>query len=84
MLQPEQQEPQVGPFQFYIEAFYELSSCRVSSMALGPIPFTAIVEYARLFDLSEFEDFHYYIRAMDNALLKLEAERNRQTGTNKK
>lgn len=65
----------VGPFVFYIEAFKELCSCRTSAMSLGPIPFTAIVEYSKLYDVGDFEEFHYFIRVMDNTILKLESER---------
>ena len=62
----------------YIDAFKELSSCRSGAgMGLGPIPFTAIVEYSRLFEIGEdFEDFHYIIRRMDNELLRLESQKS--------
>jgi hypothetical protein len=68
----------------YLDAFSELSSCRQSAMSLGPIPFTAIVEYSRLFDVGDFEDFHYVIRLMDNKLLSLEAEKSKNSRAEKK
>jgi hypothetical protein len=74
MLKEEDKEPDIGPFRLYLDAFQELSTCRVNSMVLGPIPFTAIIEYSRLFDVGDFNEFHYCIRAMDNELLRLEAE----------
>ena len=40
-------EPEVEPGEeFFIGAFFELSSCRQIGMGLGPIPWSAIVEYA--------------------------------------
>lgn len=68
-LKPEDREPDIGPFDFYFEAFKELSSCRVSGMALGPIPFTAIVEYSKLYAIEDIDEFRYVIRRMDDFLL---------------
>ena len=81
MLEPEDHEPDVGPFQFYMDAFYELSSCRINSMSVGPIPFTAIVEYSRLYGVEDVEDFHYIIRQMDNVFLKLESSKSKKAET---
>lgn len=69
---------------FYMEAFIELSSCRVSGLVLGPIPFTAIVEYSKLFYVGDFEDFHYYIRRMDNEFLRLQAEKSKSASSKSK
>lgn len=45
---------------------------------MGPIPFTAIVEYFRVFNVQDdFDDFHYLIRRMDNALLKAESDKEK-------
>ena len=52
-------------------------------MSLGPIPFTAIAEYSRLYDVEDFEEFHYLMRAMDVTVLKLESERNQQAENKK-
>lgn len=65
-------EPDIGPFEFYLDAFRELSTCRMSGMALGPIPFTAIVEYSRLYEIGVFEDFNYILRRMDLAFMDAE------------
>ena len=48
-------------------------------MSLSPIPFSAIVEYAKINDLDEedFYDLLYIIRLMDNKLLALE---NKESG----
>lgn len=75
LLTEEDTEPDIGPFSFYMDAFRELSTCRVNAMSLGPIPFTAIAEYSKLFEVEDFEEFHYYIRVMDNTLLRMEHER---------
>ncbi len=75
--------PDIGPFEFYIDAFRELSTTRPSSFGVGPIPFTAIVEYARIYEVEDFDDFIYFIRLMDNEILRLENERNKkQANTN--
>lgn len=64
--------PNVDHFQFYIEAFYELSSCRQIGMSFGPIPFTAIAEYAKMYEVSDFDEFLYIIRLLDNKYLEKE------------
>lgn len=87
ILKEEDMEPDVGPFSLYLDAFRELSSCRINGMAVGQIPFTAIVEYARLFDIDDFPDFHYLIRLMDDCFLDLELKKSKaaqSTGVRKK
>ena len=41
---------------------------------MGPIPFTAIVDYTRLFEIPEFEEFCYVIRRLDQTYLDLNSE----------
>jgi hypothetical protein len=72
----------MGPFEFFFDAFRELSSCRPQGLGLSPIPFTAIVEYSRLFDVGDFEDFLWIIRKMDDCYLNLEAKKSKPKGTN--
>ena len=74
-LKPEDLEPDVSGFSFYLDAFQELSTSRAVSMAIGAIPFTAIVEYSRIYELSDYEDFAYIIRHLDNTFLELNAEK---------
>lgn len=52
-------------------------------MSLGPIPFTAIVEYATIFDVGDFEDFLYLMRLMDETLMSLDNARadRKQSGS---
>jgi hypothetical protein len=79
MLRPEDKEPNLGPFDFYIESFFELSTCRQIGMALGPIPFTTILEYCKIFEVEEFTDFLYFMRRLDNIFLS----RKKDNGDNK-
>lgn len=45
-------------------------------MGVGPIPFTSIVEYSKLYEVDDFEEFLYVIRAMDNTYLSLESSKS--------
>lgn len=79
---PEDQEPNLGPLDFYVDAFRELSSCRPGGMGLLPIPFTAIVEYSRIYALGDEEEFAWVIRQMDNTFMRLyAADQKRGTRT---
>lgn len=54
-------------------AFWQLSTCRAIGQALGPIPWTATDQYARMhqFDSNqvEYDMFVYFIGQMDNTFL---------------
>jgi hypothetical protein len=78
----EDQEPRIDGLQFYTSAFRELSSCRPVGMSAGPIPFTAIVEYFKVYPEGEFEEFHFLMRQMDDAYLKfhLDKENSKSKG----
>ena len=78
MLSESDLKPDIGPFSFYLDAFKELGTCRTSAMSVGPIPFTAITEYSRLYDVGDFDEFLFVIRKMDDTLLELEGKRNGQ------
>jgi hypothetical protein len=77
-IRPEDEEPEIEPFQFYVEAYYELSTCR-SGLSISAIPFSAINDYAIIYNVEDFEEFRYYIRAIDAAILKFERAKD---GTN--
>jgi hypothetical protein len=65
-------ELQLG-LELYYGAFLELSSCRsVGFGAEGPIPWTAVNQWARAHQLSEEqeEDLLYHIERMDEVYLK--------------
>lgn len=71
LLREEDREPVIGPFMWYLEAFSELDTCRNQ----GAIPFLAIVEYTRLYEIEDADDFIYVIRKIDAAHLEMEANR---------
>lgn len=56
---------------FYLSAFYTLSSCRSVGMGLGPIPWTAVMNYGTLYCSTEesFEDLQYHVRHLDEIYL---------------
>ncbi len=70
---PDELEPDITGFQFYFDAFNELSTSRQIGLSLGPISFTAIAEYFRIYELSDFDEFSYLIRRMDGVFLELES-----------
>lgn len=74
------------PFQFYVEAFRELSTCRQSGFGSSPIPFTAIVEYSKIYEVDDFHEFLDIIRKMDAEYLKLDAQsqKKQSNGSNAK
>lgn len=39
-----------------------------------PIPFTAIAEYFRLYELQDYDEFASIIRRLDRTLIELESE----------
>jgi hypothetical protein len=43
-------------------------------MDLQPIPFTAIVEYSRIYEVGDLQEFLEIIRLMDDTFLVLHAE----------
>lgn len=67
--------PEIDEFYFYIHAFHELETCR-NGISLSPIPFTAISEFAKIYEVEDFDDFLYFIRVMDNKFLSLKEEKN--------
>lgn len=60
----------------YYNAFNDLSSCRVSGMALGPIPWTAILAYCDEYNLhgEQREDMFFHIGELD-AVFRAESEK---------
>lgn len=76
----EDQEPNIDGLDFYLDAFSELSSCRPGGLDVQAIPFTAIVEYSTIYDIDDFDEFAYLMRAMDNLYLKLSREENAKRG----
>ena len=62
-------EPEIRPFEFYLDCFSELHTCR-NRMTLSPIPFTSIAEFAKLKNIEDFDEFLYLMRVLDNVYLE--------------
>lgn len=61
--------------EFYYDAFRELGTARQFGMGIGPIPFTAIADYFRVYSIDgDFDEFSHIIRCMDNVYLQLNAD----------
>lgn len=73
-IKPEDAEPYLGPLDFYADAFVELGTCRPAGMGMAPIPFTAIVEYSRIYEIEDAEEFAYLMRLMDRTFMRLNRE----------
>ena len=74
---PEDIEPNISGLEFYTLAFTELSTSRPVGMGVGAIPFTAIVEYFRVYPVGDLDEFIEIIRLMDNEYLRLEYEKSK-------
>lgn len=57
--------------ELYWYAFFELSTCRSVGFAPGPIPWTAVMDYAQAFGLDDVQTHLLvrFVRAMDGAFL---------------
>lgn len=78
---PNDLEPDLTGLHFYIDAFRELSTARPAGMDLTAIPFTAIAEYSRIYEIED-EDFFLIMRMMDDEFLKLYYARPKTKGKN--
>lgn len=69
--------PQVeSRLEWYFSAFSELSTCRQIGMGVGPIPWTAIVQYQDRHNLKEELGFLELIRDMDLVYISFVEEKN--------
>ena len=81
LIREEDVRPDVSPFRFYVNAFSEISTCR---NGMSPqIPFTAIVEYARIYEVEDMEEFIYLIREMDNEYISVDSSKKENNGPSK-
>lgn len=71
IIKKEELRPELEQFVFYQDAFLELDTDRPSSMGIAPIPFTSIVNYAKIYEIDDLEEFIYLVRRMDNKFLQL-------------
>lgn len=72
--------------EWYLTAFYELGTDRPIGFGPGPIPGSAIREFALWYGVSpdEYDDFNYLIRELDGEWLKWAAkqvERQKPSGS---
>lgn len=75
-------EPELMPgLEMFLQAFWDLSTCRQMGMGLGPIPWTSIENYATISGGDEefTQDLHYHIRRLDQAYLNWASEKNKVT-----
>lgn len=58
--------------QFYLDAFWQMSTCRQSGWSIGPIPWDAVVRFAEFvgLDTEMFPVFLSVTRALDSAFLE--------------
>ena len=75
--------PDMTGMDFYISAFIELGTCRQTAFGVGPIPFTAIVEYSKLYEVEDINEFIYVIRRMDKKYMELNKEKGASNATGK-
>ena len=61
------ERPSIIGYEWYWEAFHELSTCRVNGFSVGRIPWTAVNDWAQTYGLNPVERyiFHQVIAAMD-------------------
>ena len=76
-------KPSVIGWEWIIQAYFDLSTCRTIGMSPGPIPWTAVDLWAERNALSatEYEELEFFIRRMDSKYQKLvreESEKKRQ------
>lgn len=71
--------------EFHYRAFWQLSTCRQIGMAVGPIPWQAVNDYALRHGIwdADFEHFEACIEGMDAAYLKWQ-EAKQEKGMGKK
>lgn len=63
--------------ELYLGAFYDLDSCRTIGWGEGPIPWTAVEQYAQLNEIEgeQRADLHYHVRQLDTAYLQFRASK---------
>lgn len=68
-------ELDIGLELFYV-AFFDLHSCRQIGFSAGPIPWTAIRDYANEHNIfgDQREDLFYYVQMMDKAYLEWQSK----------
>lgn len=75
---PEDLEPDITGLSFYFDAFRDLGTCRPGGLDVQAIPFTAIVEYSRIYETGDLDEFIHVIRIMDDIFLDWNASENKR------
>lgn len=73
--------PELLPgLELYLQAFYQLSTCRQVGMGLGPIGWQFTQEWGMLNLSSEdsIKDLHYFIRILDSEFIKWSSKTNKE------
>lgn len=62
--------------ELYLEAFWQLHTCRTFGLGMGPIPWTSVVQWGTMQELDhdQMDDLESHISDMDGAFLKWAAE----------
>lgn len=68
--------------EFFVNAFWELSTCRAFGMSQGPIPVTAVLTYAEFLECDEelTLELMEYVRLLDGLYLQ-EQERKQKANS---
>lgn len=63
--------------EFYMKAFWDLSTERQLGMGVGPIPWSRIFQYGNFYQLDEdlLDPFIQIIREMDNGYLEFQQDK---------
>lgn len=78
------EEPTTDPVvEWYLRAFFELCSCRPAGFGVGPVPWTAIAEYADFSGLDYEETLVLVraVRALDVVFLKWQDKKRDADGS---
>lgn len=79
-IKPDEREPCIDGFGFYIDAYRELSTSRPVGLEIQAIPFTAIADYFRIYELRDFDEFAYIMRLMDSTFMELSESARKAEG----
>lgn len=58
--------------ELFMDAFFELNTCRQVGLGMAPIPWTSIKDYAEAyeFDADQTEDLFHHVRLMDHEFIR--------------
>ena len=64
---------------FYLQAFWDLHTCRPTGWSEGQIPWTSLVEWGRMYceNQEQFEVLEFHVKNLDAAYLKWRQAQNK-------